>query len=664
MDQQIQFCSARDGVRLAYAISGSGPPLVKAANWLTHLEYDWESPVWRHWLQETSQHHTLVRYDERGCGLSDWEVDDFSFSAWVEDLATVVDAAGLERFALLGISQGGAVAIDYAIRHPGRVSHLVLYGAFAQGRARRQVSPAEAEKHRALHTAMRVGWGWENPAFRQVFSNLFMPEAAGEQLRALDELQRKSTSPENALKFYERFGEIDVLELLPQVRVPTLVLHANEDARVPFDTGRQLAAMIPDARFVSLESKNHILIEGEPAWQRFVYEVFGFLGTREPGYARGTSPSEQAATQRSKSPRSPETSAGVESLAKDMSSCRQVEEIFERALEVPKARRSEWIVEVCRGDRAPLEEVQAMLKAHDRSKGILEPPFPAPTSGHSIAGQTISHYRIIEALGEGGMGVVYKATDTRLDRRVALKFLATYLLLDREGRERFHREAKAAASLNHPNICTVYEIDEADGRMFIAMEFVEGESFKHRTRSGPLETEEVLDLTIQAAQGLHAAHEKGITHRDIKSANIMVTPQGQVKLMDFGLAQLGDHSQLTKSGSTLGTPAYMSPEQALGKKTDHRTDLWSLGVVFYELIVGQLPFKGELQAALAYSIVNEDPELPTALHSSLPTDIDRVIGRALAKDREGRYQGTDDLLFDLRSIKRALELGARDRQQG
>ena len=313
MEQQIRFCTAHDGVRLAYATSGSGPPLVKAANWLTHAEYDWESPVWRHWLREMSQRHTLVRYDERGCGLSDWEVEDFSFKAWVDDLETVVDAAGLDRFALLGISQGGGVAIDYAVRHPEKVSHLILYGAYAQGRAHRASSPDEQEQHQALMTLARLGWRRENPAFRQVFSNLFMPEATAEQLHWLDELQRKSTSPENAVKFYEVFGQMNVLDLLPQVKVPTLVLHADEDARVPLDAGRQLAAMIPDSRFVSLQSKNHILIEDEPAWQRFVHEVFGFLGTREVTGGGGARPSAKAAVSPSTAWRSADVAAGVES---------------------------------------------------------------------------------------------------------------------------------------------------------------------------------------------------------------------------------------------------------------------------------------------------------------------------------------------------------------
>ena len=212
-----------------------------------------------------------------------------------------------------------------------------------------------------------------------------------------------------------------------------------------------------------------------------------------------------------------------------------------------------------------------------------------------MVGQTISHYKILSELGRGGMGVVYKAEDTTLRRTVALKFPPIDKLASEEEKARFLREAQAAAALNHPNICTIYEIDEAGGHSFIAMEFVEGQSVKQRIESRPLKLEEALDIAIQAGQGFQAAHEKEVVHRDIKSANIMVTVQGLVKVMDFGLAQLGDRSKLTRTGSTLGTPAYMSPEQARGRPTDRRSDIWSLGVVLYEMVSGQLPFKGEVE---------------------------------------------------------------------
>ena len=215
-----------------------------------------------------------------------------------------------------------------------------------------------------------------------------------------------------------------------------------------------------------------------------------------------------------------------------------------------------------------------------------------------MTGQTISHYNILSELGRGGMGVVYKAEDTRLKRPVALKFLRSDVLEDDEHKERFLREAQAAAALDHSNICTVYEIDEADGQTFIAMAFIEGQTVKNKIAERPLKLDEALDIAIQTATGLQAAHEKGIVHRDIKGANLMVTPRGQVKIMDFGLAQLAERSQLTKTATMLGTPAYMSPEQARGERTDRRTDVWSLGVVIYEMVTGRLPFEGERQEAV------------------------------------------------------------------
>jgi pimeloyl-ACP methyl ester carboxylesterase/DNA-binding CsgD family transcriptional regulator len=286
MDQRIRLCTAADGVRIAYAESGQGPPLVKTANWLTHLEYDWNSPVWRHWLTELSTGMTLVRYDERGCGLSDWEVPEISFEAWIRDLEAVVDAEGLERFPLLGLSQGAAVAVAYAVRHPERVSGLVLYGGYARGRLRRDPGPAARAEIETLRNLISLGWGRENPAFRQVFATMLLPEASREQMRWLTELQRVSTSVENALEIERTTYDIDVSELARQVTAPTLVLHARDDVMMPFSEGRELAALIPGARFVPLDSRNHVLLEDEPAWPRLLELVRGFLGVDEPNAGR------------------------------------------------------------------------------------------------------------------------------------------------------------------------------------------------------------------------------------------------------------------------------------------------------------------------------------------------------------------------------------------
>lgn len=276
--QEIRLCTTSDGVRIAYATSGSGPPLVKSANWLSHLEFDWRSPVWRHWIDELSRDHTLVRYDERGCGLSDWIAHDFSIEAWVRDLESVVDTLGLERFPLLGISQGGPVAIAYAVRHPERVTHLVLYGTYARGRAVRAKTQDELDEHEALLILIRLWWGQDDPTFRQIFAQRFIPGGSDEQQRWFNDLCRVSASAENAARFRRAFGEINVTELLPRVPVPTLVLHAIDDQSVPIDEGRTLAAGIPGARFVPLESTNHILLEDEPAWPRFLEAIRSFLG--------------------------------------------------------------------------------------------------------------------------------------------------------------------------------------------------------------------------------------------------------------------------------------------------------------------------------------------------------------------------------------------------
>ena len=274
-----------------------------------------------------------------------------------------------------------------------------------------------------------------------------------------------------------------------------------------------------------------------------------------------------------------------------------------------------------------------------------------------MIGRTISHYKITAKLGEGGMGVVYKAEDTKLKRTVALKFLAAHLLNDKEIKVRFQREAEAAAALTHSNIAVIYDIDESDGQSFIAMEFVEGRTVSEKVAERPLKLDEALDIAMQATQGLQAAHERGVVHRDIKSANLMVTPQGQVKIMDFGLAQLAERSKLTETTAILGTPSYMSPEQAVGDKTDRRTDLWSLGVVLYEMVTGRLPFGGERQEAILYGITNGEPEPVTALRAGLPLELEWIIGKALAKDREERYQHAEDLLVDLRGLKKKLESG-------
>ncbi|MDD4856720.1 MAG: protein kinase [Candidatus Krumholzibacteria bacterium] len=275
-----------------------------------------------------------------------------------------------------------------------------------------------------------------------------------------------------------------------------------------------------------------------------------------------------------------------------------------------------------------------------------------------MIGKTVSHYKILEKLGEGGMGVVYKAEDLRLHRFVALKFLPSELMRDADAKARFTREAQAAAALDHPDICTIYEIDEAVDRAFISMAYIDGERLRDKIDRGPLKLEEVVKIAVHVALGLQAAHEKGIVHRDIKSANVMLTSLGQVKVMDFGLAKLASATMVTREGMTLGTAAYMSPEQAGGEETDNRTDIWSLGVVLYEMLTGHLPFRGEYQQALMYQIMNAAPEPITSVRTGVPLDLERVVTKCLEKNRDERYQTAGDLIADLRHLQRTLGAGA------
>jgi len=568
IEQEIHFCTTADGVRIGYATAGQGPPLVKAANWLNHLEFDWQSPIWRHVLEEFGRDHLLVRYDERGNGLSDWNVKDLSFEAFVSDLESVVDALGLDRFPILGISQGGPVAIAYAVRHPEKVSHLILYGSFVSWRG---LSSQQRELRLTLVELIRLGWGQENPAFRQAWTSLYFPDGTAEQWQWFNELQRISTSPENAYRLVNVLRQIDVTKLLPQVKAPTLVVHRRGDAVVPFEKGRLLAASIPGARFVPLDGKNHLLLETEPAWPIFVTEVRRFLGAeRQPS--------------RNEAPPAIKTAA---------------------------------------------------------SKSVF-----------------VGRYEIRAKIGEGGMGEVYLAEDTLLERNVAIKFLTPQAAADDRAKKRLLREARAAAKLDHPHICSIYEVDEVDGRNFFVMQYVEGETLDSRMRRKPLTLRESLSIGSQVADALAEAHAHGVIHRDIKPQNIIVTPRGQIKVMDFGLAKVvgiveseaKTQSLYTTPGSIVGTVPYMSPEQIKSEQVDARSDIFSLGVVLHEMITGHPLFARKTAAETIAAILHEDPPDIAKSGIDIPRDVERSIKHCLAKNPNERFQSARDLALSLRPI--------------
>jgi TolB-like protein/predicted Ser/Thr protein kinase/Tfp pilus assembly protein PilF len=274
-----------------------------------------------------------------------------------------------------------------------------------------------------------------------------------------------------------------------------------------------------------------------------------------------------------------------------------------------------------------------------------------------MIGENILHYRIIEEIGRGGMGIVYKAEDTKLKREIAIKFLPQHAANGEEERKRFLIEAQAAAALNHPNIATIYAIEEVDEKMFIVMEYIDGQELKQKIDAGPMPLDEALEIAGQMAEGLKVAHEKGVVHRDIKSSNIMLTATCQVKIMDFGLARIGEGSQITKTGTTRGTAAYMSPQQVLGKEVDRRTDIWSFGVVLYEMLTGQLPFNGVYEQAVFYSIMNEEPKPITTLRPGIPVELEDIICIALAKEPADRYSDADELITDLQGFMMSLKTG-------
>jgi pimeloyl-ACP methyl ester carboxylesterase len=633
-EQQIRFCTSSDGVRISFATIGGGPPFVKAANWLSHLEYDWNSPVWRHWLRELSRDHTYIRYDARGCGLSDSNIKEYSLDCWVHDLEAVVDAMGLERFPLLGISQGGPIAITYAHRHPERVSHLILYGTYARGLLHRESRESEAERQ-VLLDLIRVGWGKEHSAFRQVFTSLFIPDGTPEQVRNFNELQRVSSTPENAARMIDAFHHLDVQEIAKTIQIPCLVLHARDDLRIPFEEGRRLASLLPNAQFVPLQGRNHIVMETEPAWKVFLNQIRSFLDVKDSGQN--------------------------ESAKTAITAARWIEigDLFERVVDLPQNQRESFLSENCAHDPSLRKEIESLLSRAEKTGlsseiGSVVGKSAASWLSASAAfqtGQIVGDYSILEKIGEGGMGFVFRALDMKLERTVALKLLP-YLPGDQQKiRARFIREARAAAALDHPNICTIYQIDEtATGLLYISMAYYQGATLNEIIKKdAPLPLTMVQDYALQITDGLAHAHENGVVHRDIKPANIFVTQQRRIKILDFGIAQVAEQS-LTQSGAVMGTVSYMSPEQASGQIVDARSDLFSVGVMLYEMLSRRKPFIGESHYALFNSIQNDEPPSIATFRHDLSDQWIEMVNRLLKKNPEDRYQSSDELMQTLRKL--------------
>jgi pimeloyl-ACP methyl ester carboxylesterase len=648
MKQEIRFCTAGDGVRIAYALAGSGTPLVKTANWLNHLEFDWESPIWRPFLEPLARRHLLVRYDARGNGLSDWDVPEISLDAFVRDLETVVDDAGLERFSLFGISQGCAVSVAYAVRHQERVEKLVLFGGYAQGwRARGERE--EIERREAMGRLIETGWGQDNPAFRQVFTSLFVPGGTQEQMRWFNDLQRISTSPANALRIANVVSELDVLDLLPLVKTPTLVLHSRGDANIPFRAGRVFATRIRGTRFVPLESENHLLLQQEPAHQRALEEILTFLGSPDPtlSWEKGA----------------------LQARGSDHASSRvrprqwtEVNRLFDLALDVHPPDREAWLNQACGGDQDLRARVARLLAAAELDddfmtggamRGALGDMVQDSLEGVVLAeGQRLGLYTVGAPLGRGGMGTVYRARHEALARDVAIKALAGAWPADAASFRRFAQEARLLARLNHPNIATVHDLLDVDGRQYLVMELVEGPTLAELLERGALPWREAANIAAQLSDALAEAHAHGIVHRDLKPSNVKLTPQGRVKVLDFGIAKSitpADYRSpglTTATGVLLGTPCYMSPEQARAELVDARADIWALGCIVYEMLTGRRAFSGTGPSDVLAAVLRDEVDI-TRVPDDVPPHLVEILTRCLDKDPAARFQ-------DIREVQALL----------
>lgn len=536
--------------------------MVFVRGWISHIEVLWDDPQFRSYFETVGRFFTVVRYDARGNGLSERDLSRVDLEALLLDVEALTDQLALSDVVLYGATFGGPIALLYAARHPERVSRLILEGTYAKG--------AEITSRKRQLFITKMLRTFPEAAFL-LLGHATRPDSHETPYRR-PERGPQMIGASVAAKLYSLAFATDISDLLPTIRIPTLVLHRRDSQAIPFRLGRELAAQIPGARFAALSGDAHNAWEGDAA--EALKEIGAFLGV-------------------------------------------------------------------------PLSDA-------------LEPTVVSIPG--AMAGDTGSRYRLVKQISEGAMGVVYQAEDLRLGRGVALKFLPPSLLRNSLALERFRRETQAASSLNHPHICTLYDAGDYAGQPFLVMEFLEGQTLKHIIGGRPVPPNQLLEWALQIADGLNAAHSKGIVHRDVKSRNIMVTTLGHAKILDFGLAKFlpkdaaetSTCEALTKAGTLVGTWSYMSPEQARGEEVDARTDLFSFGVVLYEMATGELPFEAESLPALLDEILNKAPLAPGLLNSDLPTELEPVIAKALEKDRTLRYQTASELETDLLRVKRAL----------
>jgi hypothetical protein len=510
------------------------------------------------------------------------------------------------------------------------VSKLVLFGGFARG-WRERGDPDEVAQREALLTLVRRGWGKENPAFRQVFTSMFLPEGTPEQMQAFNELQRISASPENAARLMEAFSAIDVVELLPRVSVPTLVLHCRNDARVPYGSGRQLASEIPGARFVTLDSRNHLPLEHEPAWRRMIEEIARFLLEDEAA----ADPDAAHAVDGHANHRTHSGSAAWH----------EADRLFDEALAQPAREREAWLRRRCADRPELLDRVRRLLQLGERATdelrtgGALAGEIGADALDDDAGlapGERLGPYIIGERLGSGGMGVVHRARHERLGRDVAIKALPGAAPLRGDALQRFEREARLLATLDHPNVATVHDFLVVGGRPYLVLELIDGECLSERIARGPLPLGDALSVARGIAAALEEAHGTGVVHRDLKPGNVKIDTRGRVKVLDFGLAKAFGPGEKGSSFSTgvsalLGTPGYMSPEQARGAEVDARADVWAFGCVLYEMLSGVRAFDGPTASDAIAAVLRDEPS-PSRLPSSTPAVLRELVSRCLEKD--------------------------------